>query len=91
MVQHQPNPTHQRLGLAALVAAFAALIALGIRAERRIDLAEVARETPRPDDVLLASFPKSGSHLSLIHISEPTRRTPISYAVFCLKKKSPRD
>src|SRR5665647_990194 len=25
------------------------------------------------------------SHLSLIHISEPTRRTPISYAVFCLK------
>ena len=28
-----------------------------------------------------------GSYLSLIHISEPTRRTPISYAVFCLKKK----
>src|SRR5664279_5491490 len=25
--------------------------------------------------------------LSLIHISEPTSRTPISYAVFCLKKK----
>src|SRR5665647_387409 len=25
--------------------------------------------------------------LTLIHISEPTRRTPISYAVFCLKKK----
>src|SRR5665647_169631 len=25
-----------------------------------------------------------GSDLSLIHISEPTRRTPISYAVFCL-------
>ena len=24
--------------------------------------------------------------LSLIHISEPTRRTPIAYAVFCLKK-----
>ena len=30
---------------------------------------------------------KSGNapSLSLIHISEPTRRTPISYAVFCLK------
>src|SRR5665647_1540605 len=27
------------------------------------------------------------TELSLIHISEPTRRTPISYAVFCLKKK----
>ena len=25
--------------------------------------------------------------LTLIHISEPTRRTPISYAAFCLKKK----
>src|SRR5678810_1437074 len=30
---------------------------------------------------------KSGSHLSLIHISEPTRQAEISYAVFCLKKK----
>ena len=29
----------------------------------------------------------TGFDLSLIHISEPTRRTPISYAVFCLKKK----
>ena len=27
------------------------------------------------------------SHLSLIHISEPTRQEAISYAVFCLKKK----
>ena len=30
---------------------------------------------------------KMWNGLSLIHISEPTRRTPISYAVFCLKKK----
>src|SRR5665647_3775129 len=34
--------------------------------------------------VTLVGFP---SVLSLIHISEPTRRTPISYAVCCLKKK----
>src|SRR5450756_3207190 len=27
-------------------------------------------------------------HLSLIHISEPTRLGMISYAVFCLKKKN---
>src|SRR5678810_1491742 len=27
------------------------------------------------------------AHLSLIHISEPTRQAEISYAVFCLKKK----
>eukprot|EP00658_Telonema_sp_P-2_P067687 TRINITY_DN56618_c0_g1_i1.p1 TRINITY_DN56618_c0_g1~~TRINITY_DN56618_c0_g1_i1.p1 ORF type:complete len:100 (-),score=19.45 TRINITY_DN56618_c0_g1_i1:45-344(-) len=30
-------------------------------------------------------------HLSLIHISEPTRLLSISYAVFCLKKKKPRN
>src|SRR5660397_263273 len=29
----------------------------------------------------------STQHLSLIHISEPTRLRRISYAVFCLKKK----
>ena len=29
-----------------------------------------------------------GLHLSLIHISEPTRLGMISYAVFCLKKKN---
>ena len=30
---------------------------------------------------------RQGFNLSLIHISEPTRRVVISYAVFCLKKK----
>ena len=30
---------------------------------------------------------EAGMDLSLIHISEPTRRRGISYAVFCLKKK----
>src|SRR5450756_2694338 len=30
---------------------------------------------------------EGGAHLSLIHISEPTRLGMISYAVFCLKKK----
>src|SRR5664279_2720752 len=37
----------------------------------------------------VATHPMWGTEysLSLIHISEPTRRTPISYAVFCLKKK----
>ena len=29
-----------------------------------------------------------GYILSLIHISEPTRQAEISYAVFCLKKKT---
>ena len=30
---------------------------------------------------------KSDAHLSLIHISEPTRLLSSSYAVFCVKKK----
>eukprot|EP00658_Telonema_sp_P-2_P039828 TRINITY_DN28460_c0_g1_i1.p1 TRINITY_DN28460_c0_g1~~TRINITY_DN28460_c0_g1_i1.p1 ORF type:complete len:118 (+),score=36.84 TRINITY_DN28460_c0_g1_i1:99-452(+) len=30
-------------------------------------------------------------HLSLIHISEPTRLLSISYAVFCLKKKNKKN
>src|SRR5665213_4190239 len=37
-----------------------------------------------------ASFPAYGAqtvHMSLIHISEPTRQAESSYAVFCLKKK----
>ena len=33
------------------------------------------------------SFSSPALVLSLIHISEPTRPEPISYAVFCLKKK----
>src|SRR5680860_1297713 len=37
-----------------------------------------------PEDEMIRT---TGLDLSLIHISEPTRRTPISYAVFCLKKK----
>src|SRR5680860_1675814 len=37
-------------------------------------------------DFLLECFQERHELLSLIHISEPTRRTPISYAVFCLKK-----
>src|SRR5680860_1615038 len=37
------------------------------------------------EKVEAAINPPDFYHLSLIHISEPTRRTPISYAVFCLK------
>ena len=44
-----------------------------------------------PDPKIVVSYGACGCtggiFLSLIHISEPTRRTPISYAVFCLKKK----
>eukprot|EP00658_Telonema_sp_P-2_P027566 TRINITY_DN21267_c0_g1_i2.p1 TRINITY_DN21267_c0_g1~~TRINITY_DN21267_c0_g1_i2.p1 ORF type:complete len:124 (+),score=28.03 TRINITY_DN21267_c0_g1_i2:472-843(+) len=46
----------------------------------------VAREERRPQKVPEAPWPVD-VHLSLIHISEPTRLLSISYAVFCLKKK----
>src|SRR5664279_555940 len=44
---------------------------------RRSNRSHVLRTVPLPQH--------NERRLSLIHISEPTRRTPISYAVFCLK------
>src|SRR5678815_5168879 len=38
------------------------------------------------EDSLAADRRRPNAHLSLIHISEPTRLLSISYAVFCLKK-----
>ena len=49
-------------------------------------LAEAGKSAKEIKEVLEAE----AYNLSLIHISEPTRRTPISYAVFCLKKKNGR-
>src|SRR5450756_1957532 len=44
--------------------------------------------TAYADEVRAGSYPgaEHSYHLSLIHISEPTRLGMISYAVFCLKK-----
>src|SRR5664279_6599119 len=55
-------------------------------------LPSFARQTGQPCGTCHTDFPYLTPYgrlfkLSLIHISEPTRRTPISYAVFCLKKK----
>src|SRR5664279_6042275 len=36
------------------------------------------------ESVAIIAVRSNDQGLSLIHISEPTRRTPISYAVFCL-------
>src|SRR5664279_5379732 len=38
---------------------------------------------PQREPLVATSSTAPDMHLSLIHISEPTRRTPISYAVFC--------
>src|SRR5450756_935238 len=48
----------------------------------------VARAVPGHGPGNVAQFARGEDyHLSLIHISEPTRLGMISYAVFCLKKK----
>src|SRR5665647_3139945 len=52
-------------------------------ADQRERLDEIPFEAGAPGRV--ADLGDAVIHLSLIHISEPTRRTPISYAVFCLK------
>ena len=52
------------------------------------------RTTHMPPHCSIASTTQpllSMQDLSLIHISEPTRLLSISYAVFCLKKKSKKD
>src|SRR5680860_561699 len=67
--------------LAAATAFFSKFVSSG----GRLDAVGIASFGPVE---LRRSNPEYGFiKLSLIHISEPTRRTPISYAVFCLKKK----
>eukprot|EP00831_Metopus_contortus_P006226 TRINITY_DN12353_c0_g1_i2.p1 TRINITY_DN12353_c0_g1~~TRINITY_DN12353_c0_g1_i2.p1 ORF type:complete len:105 (-),score=41.38 TRINITY_DN12353_c0_g1_i2:81-395(-) len=44
-------------------------------------------ETEEKKEEAQGQTKSSPLHLSLIHISEPTRPLYISYAVFCLKKK----
>src|SRR5660398_220658 len=48
---------------------------------------ELLRRVFRTQNQLTIPVSGTGSALSLIHISEPTRLRRISYAVFCLKKK----
>src|SRR5450759_6015287 len=65
---------------------------MGIGGQRH-DLDELAKDVPlqqwmRERPALLRLPDRTlVQHLSLIHISEPTRLGMISYAVFCLKKK----
>src|SRR5665648_376164 len=55
-----------------------------------IPLAEIVTEpdfcSPEEAQIFLVKLRSIVQHLSLIHISEPTRLGMISYAVFCLKK-----
>ena len=64
------------------------------RARILVSEAEIVRAAQqRASEIVSAAQTEARTvrQLSLIHISEPTRRTPISYAVFCLKKKKKKD
>ena len=47
---------------------------------------KVTTEAKEVFRLILQDMAPEAKDLSLIHISEPTRRVVISYAVFCLKK-----
>src|SRR5680860_1703339 len=64
------------------------LEALLVAQERRHDVIEIVWAAHDQEE---AGARLKELLLSLIHISEPTRRTPISYAVFCLKKKKKKN
>src|SRR5664279_5686380 len=53
---------------------------------RLVEIVLVNITIPNMCALIAAGFYAATFLMSLIHISEPTRRTPISYAVFCLKK-----
>src|SRR5665647_135011 len=56
-------------------------------ADTKVQVQEALQELLGVGYIGILSMGGGPKYLSLIHISEPTRRTPISYAVFCLKKK----
>ena len=53
----------------------------------RDSIESIYAQTEQDFELIVVDNGSTDESLSLIHISEPTRRTPISYAVFCLKKK----
>src|SRR5680860_1801062 len=98
---HLRMPDHQDIRVVTLERKYRILETLpfGHAGSRPLDVDHIRGQTltrqlkgskgPRgrlKEHVHLSSTAQCGN-LSLIHISEPTRRTPISYAVFCLKKK----
>ncbi len=89
--ENRVNPRDIKMNLAKEIVKLYHEEEKAIEAENRFK--EVFQKGQIPNDIKTVDVLKSDFDLinelvlSLIHISEPTRRTPISYAVFCLKKK----
>src|SRR5450759_3927215 len=80
--REEPPGLEVVLRVIAVVRALHKTIALGdVLPDEALGRAE------RPSSLLRDLGEHVFEHLSLIHISEPTRLGMISYAVFCLKKK----
>ena len=81
--QEKPKREPVSYAVVAIFAAlFAAIAAVVVVIDRRQFAAAVERETPVPSDVLLASFPKSGSHWARFLVAELLRgsgKAPLSF------------
>ena len=77
-----PQNTPIRLPNVEITKEVKPMMTIGERIEVKEFIPTKANDIPMAKASMLVAIA-----LSLIHISEPTRRTPISYAVFCLKKK----
>ena len=81
--QEKPKREPVSYAVVAIFAAlFAAIAAVVVVLDRRQFAAAVERETPVPSDVLLASFPKSGSHWARFLVVELLRgsgKAPLSF------------
>eukprot|EP00658_Telonema_sp_P-2_P080353 TRINITY_DN7984_c0_g1_i8.p2 TRINITY_DN7984_c0_g1~~TRINITY_DN7984_c0_g1_i8.p2 ORF type:complete len:113 (-),score=18.54 TRINITY_DN7984_c0_g1_i8:58-396(-) len=84
----QLQPDEPREQYVAFLALFAAAFCVIDFAVTEIYMDKIGEGEPKSRTALIKMEVMSWfSHLSLIHISEPTRLLSISYAVFCLKKK----
>ena len=82
MIRRPPRSTQSRSSAASDVYKRQSLY---FNADQATQLKDQAKLVLRD---LLERARSAGAQLSLIHISEPTRLLSISYAVFCLKKKT---
>src|SRR5674536_301632 len=84
---HETSPPDHRAGSTSIPVASPAQSATAPVAPTHHGVVLRGLGAPSASATEQGRFGRMFRHLSLIHISEPTRLLSISYAVFCLKKK----